>query len=172
MARTMVDVCGLASLGVLVGATGCEPAPLEAPASRPTAAESVPEEPAPSAPLLIEVTGDDFNWYHRYPGTDGELRTEDDVVAIRNVHVPVNTKTTLELHSKDYVYTFALPHLGLKEIAVPDMTFSLEFEEDTPGTYELRGDQLCGYSHPDLIGKLVVETQQDFVSWLENLKQP
>ncbi len=121
-----------------------------APPAVDAAAYAVPEV------LEIQVTGHAFRWQVRYPGRDGKLGTADDLTGERDIHVPRNTRVRLHLRSADYVYSLALPHLGLKEIAVPDLAYELEFAGGAGGTYELRGDQLCGYTHPDLIGKLIV----------------
>ena len=112
--------------------------------------------------LTVRVTGKDYRWHFRYPGPDGTLDTADDVVTRKNLVLPVGTSTTLLLHSGDYLYTLALPRWALKEIAVPDMVFTLQFETDAVGTYELLGDQFCGYAHQDLMGKLIVQTHEDF----------
>ena len=77
--------------------------------------------------LNIEVTGSDFEWHVRYAGPDETFRTPDDYVTRRNITLMTGIPTTIFLRSDDYVYSFALPHLGLKEIAVPDLEFSLEF---------------------------------------------
>jgi len=124
--------------------------------------------PGPEAATLqIEITGFEFQWHIRYPGPDGELGTDDDVRDLRHVHVPQGRDVELVLHSRDYLYTLALPHASLKEIAVPDLTFSLRLTPDEVGSYELLGDQFCGYSHPDLMGAFVVMTESDFEKWTE-----
>jgi cytochrome c oxidase subunit 2 len=121
-------------------------------------------------PLVIDVTGDDYEWHIRYPGADGAAGTDDDVVTLRHLHLPEHTPVTLRLHSADYLYTFGLPHLDLKEIAVPDLVFTLEFETAAAGAFELRGDQMCGYTHPSLIGRVIVEPPSQFVRWLETVR--
>jgi len=63
-----------------------------------------------------------------------------------------------------------LPHLNLLEATIPGRKFTMEFDAGTPGTYELYGSQMCGYTHPNLIGNLVVHTRSDFERWLESLK--
>lgn len=118
--------------------------------------------------LPIEVTGSDYEWHLRYPGYDGRLGTDDDVEALRHLHLPVGARAELRLHSRDYLYTLAFPELGLKEIAVPDLEFKLRIDASEPGDYELRGDQFCGFSHPDLIGRLVIESPAEFEAWLES----
>jgi heme/copper-type cytochrome/quinol oxidase subunit 2 len=122
-----------------------------------------------TCPLEIEITGSRFHWRVRYPGRDGRLHTADDPIGDGEVHVPVGTRTRLLLRSEDYVYTLALPHLGLKEIAVPDLDFQLDFDASQSGTFELRGDQMCGYAHADLIGKLVVGTAESYVAEMRRL---
>jgi len=119
--------------------------------------------------LLVRMTGGDYTWHVRYAGADGEFGTADDRHATRHFHAPAGTPVTLELRSEDYIYTMALPHLGLKEIAVPDLEYALRFRLDEPGEYELKGDQMCGYQHPDLMGSLVVESRDAFDEWVTNL---
>ena len=114
----------------------------------------------------IEMTGHDFQWHSRYAGQDGQLGTSDDVNAAQVLHVPVDAEVEIVLKSLDYIYSLAVPQAGLKEIAVPDLTFTLQFKADKIGRFELPGDQLCGYAHPDLIGTLIVDSQRDFRRWL------
>jgi cytochrome c oxidase subunit 2 len=135
-------------------------------------------KPAPEEPSAytvpdtyeIEITGHDFRWHVRYPGRDGKLGTKDDVFGDRHVHVPRDRRVRMHLRSEDYVYSLALPQLGLKEIAVPDLSYALEFAGVRVGTYELRGAQMCGYTHPELIGTLVVEPLPDFLAALERMQ--
>ena len=117
--------------------------------------------------VTIEMTGHDFKWHSRYPGEDGQWGTTDDVEAAQVLHVPVKANVEIVLKSLDYVYSLEVPQAGLKEIAVPDMTFTIRFETEKVGRFRLPGDQLCGYSHPDLIGTLIVETQKDYRRWLD-----
>jgi len=108
---------------------------------------------------VIEVTGDEFNWFFRYPGADGLLNTEDDSLSVQNLFLPDHSKVKLKLNSLDYVYTFTLPELGMKEIAVPGLSFELQFETSNEQTLQLMGDQLCGFAHETLIGKVYVRNQ-------------
>ena len=118
--------------------------------------------------VTIEMTGHEFKWRSRYPGEDGQLGSTDDVQAAQVIHVPVGANVEIVLKSLDYIYSLEVPQAGVKEIAVPDMTFTLRFEADEVGTFRLPGDQLCGYAHPDLIGTLIVDTQKDYRRWLDS----
>ena len=125
----------------------------------------------PSEPYTVQVTGRDFNWYICYPGPDDQLGTEDDIHDRRHLHLPQHTKVRLQLRSDDYVYSLSFPHWNAKEIAVPELSFQLEFETHDAGTFELRGNQMCGYTHPDLLGRLTVHSHAAFDAWLDQRRR-
>jgi heme/copper-type cytochrome/quinol oxidase subunit 2 len=120
-----------------------------------------------NTPVTIEVTGSEYKWHVLNPGRDGTLKTQDDILSIHQLHVPVNIPIHLVLHSEDYLYTFSVPEHDLKEIAVPEMTFTLDFELTSTGNYELRCDQLCGVIRPMVLGNLVAMSQKDYLAWLD-----
>jgi heme/copper-type cytochrome/quinol oxidase subunit 2 len=104
----------------------------------------------------VRITGHDYQWRIRYAGPDGVLETADDVLGSRDLYLPAHAQIRLELCSDDFAYTLYLPHQDLMEVAVPQMPCELEFQTDAPGSYELLGSQMCGYTHPLLIGKVKV----------------
>ena len=126
-------------------------------------------EPLPSS-LMVETTGRKFQWHHRYPGPDGRLRTADDIFAQGNLHLPAHTKTTIRLTSDDFIYTLSLPQIGEKEMAVPEMFFFITFKTDSVGTFDLLGDQLCGYAHRSLIANLIVQSRANFEAWRNQMQ--
>ena len=133
---------------VLLGANGCTPT-------------------LPPGPLHIQITGEEFNWQFRYPGPDGALHTADDIIKPgKELHLPIDISIEIELTSLDYIYTFALPHLDLHQVAVPDLTFALAFTPQTTGAFAFVGDQMCGFEHESLNGRVVVESPAAFVDWL------
>ena len=121
--------------------------------------------------LVIDITGAEYEWYLRYPGPDGILNTADDGLDMRDLHLPAETNVRLQLHSKDYVYSFALPHLDLKEIAIPDLVFTLSFTTGQKGAFDLLGDQLCGYAHPKLMGNLIILSPAEFATQMSRLSK-
>ena len=121
------------------------------------------------AVLEIEVVGSEYQWEVHYPGPDGKLGTDDDEIGRRDVHVPSGTRARIHLRSRDYVYGFALPELGLKEVAIPELEFSLDVPPTQAQVTELRGNQMCGYTHPDLIGRLIVEPRDQYIASLKRL---
>ena len=128
-------------------------------------------QPSVQAPLEIDVTARNYEWYVRYPGPDGRLYTSDDRFGQRDVHVPTGYPTRLRLRSKDFIYTLNLPRQDAREVAVPEMNFELFFTEADEGEYPLRGDQMCGFSHESLIGTLYVEPMQRYLQAVSGLPQ-
>jgi len=133
---------------------------------RPEIAADAPANWNRQIPLKVRVSGDQFRWHLRYPGADGLLDTGDDIEAWRNPHLPTNQLVTIELTSRDYVYTIYLPHIELLEAAVPNDPYTIELKTDTPATLEFLGAQMCNYTHEKLIGELVVLAADDFERWL------
>ena len=124
------------------------------------------ETAMPEKPLLIDITGSEYRWHYRYPGLDETLGTADDIRRLGDLHLAVGTSVVLQLKSEDYIYIFELPHIDRVKMAVPEMVFTLEFMPDSLGAFELEGDQMCGFSHESLKAKLIVETREDFATWL------
>jgi heme/copper-type cytochrome/quinol oxidase subunit 2 len=131
--------------------------------------KSALELPETGEPYEIEVTVSKDCWRVRYPGVDGHIETEADPLVVRSIHVPLGAKIVFVLKSIDYVYTFSLPHYGLKEIAVPSLEFKMELRPAEAGKFALVGKQLCGDPH-DLQGHLVVEPADRFLTWLASAR--
>ena len=117
------------------------------------------------ATLRVRVTGRDFKWHLRYPGPDRELDTDDDVLAQRHLHLPSETDVELELRSDDFVYSLYLPDYELVEMAFPGRPFVVEIATYAAGKSRMLGSQMCGFTHEELLGDLVVQSPEDFQRW-------
>jgi hypothetical protein len=117
-------------------------------------------------PVAVRVTGHDYTWRIRYAGADGRFETADDVTTERHLHLPERARATIELCSDDYVYTIFWPHIDRIETAFPGQPFALALETDSPATHEMLGSQMCGYTHAELLGTVVVQTRTEFDMWL------
>ncbi len=155
----------LVALGLLCVTVGCDRA------APPVASPATPSQPrTPSEPLRVRVTGHDFTWHLRYPGPDRELDTDDDILARRHLHLPMQTPVELELCSDDYVYSLYLPDYELVEMAFPGRPFVVEISTDFAGTSRLLGSQMCGFTHEQLLGDLVVQSPEDFRRWQQEVR--
>jgi cytochrome c oxidase subunit 2 len=112
-----------------------------------------------ASPIEVRILADDRSWSASYLPTGAPTG--------REVHVPVGAEVSLTLASANFVAIFALPALGLRDVAAPGLPGSFHFRADRAGAYELTGDELCGLPHGDEArGRLVVEDPAAFRSWV------
>ena len=116
--------------------------------------------------LRVEVTARQWSWTFRTTGPDGRFATADDVVTLGELHVPVGRPVYLKLRSKDVVHSFYLPNFRTKLDAIPGSTTRLWFQATRTGRFEIGCAQHCGVSHYKMRGLLVVETEEDYRTWL------
>jgi cytochrome c oxidase subunit II len=143
---------------------------------------------ADPAALQIEVTGVQFAWYFRYPGTDATFgitkqqliapgegnpigidptdpHSADDFVTSELV-LPVNREVDLRIRAQDVIHGFAIPEMRLKQNAVPGQTIHVHFTPTTSGTYAILCTQLCGLGHYRMNATVRVLTAAEFAQWL------
>ena len=148
-------------------------------------------DPPPDA-VSIEVTAQQFMWNVRYPGADGQYgrtraaliddvtnplgmdptdpRGADDVIALNDITVPVGRPVRIQLRSKDVIHSFFLPHLRVKQDAVPGMTPEVVFVPTREGQFELACAELCGLAHYRMRGVFNVVSASRFDKWLQEQK--
>jgi cytochrome c oxidase subunit 2 len=119
----------------------------------------------PPAALAVEVTAKQFEWQAKYPGADGQLGTADDFTSRNQLHVPVGRAVHVTLLSEDVIHSFFLPHLRVKQDAVPGMRIPIWFEATRAGEYSLGCAELCGLGHYRMKGIVRVHEAADFDSW-------
>lgn len=146
--------------------------------------------PAPTSgkgPIRVEITGQQFRWYFRYPGLDGkfgatkpELQdasvgnplgidpedaagSDDKVSAL--LALPVGRDVEVTLRSQDVIHSFFVPQLRLKQDAVPGMDLKIHFRADHAGEFEIVCAELCGQGHHQMNAKLKVLPEGEFARW-------
>jgi cytochrome c oxidase subunit II len=149
---------------------------------------------APGA-LRIEVQGQQFAYYFRYPGPDGKFGpihlnkvddatgnffgldrdhdadAKDDVVTA-TLGIPVGRPVELILHSRDVGHSVFVPALRIHQDMLPGLDIPIHFTatEDAlnhnGGRYEIVCTQLCGLGHYKMRAFLQVMTEADYEKWL------
>jgi cytochrome c oxidase subunit II len=122
---------------------------------------------APRVPPLAQITARQFQWVIRYPGPDQKLNTRDDLFTVNDLHFVKNKQALIYLKSSDVIHSFYLPHMRIKQDAVPGLMIPVWFDSDTAGDFELVCAELCGWGHYKMRGKVTVhETEAEFDKWM------
>lgn len=144
---------------------------------------------SPADAVQIEIVAQQFAWNVRYPGPDGRFgRTTaslvddainpigldradpaaaDDLLVVNELYVPVGRPVRIRLRSRDMIHSFFVPHLRVKQDAVPGMTPEVRFVATRTGTYEIACAELCGLGHYRMQGFIHVVSQEEFERWLQ-----
>ncbi len=122
----------------------------------------------PHPDVEVKIEARQFAWIFTYPGKDGILGTEDDLVA-KELHVPVNKKVVFHLEAADVLHNFYVKDLRLKQDAVPGRSIKGWFDTNTEGTYEIACAEICGKGHTLMGSKLVVDSNEAYQSFLAAL---
>ncbi len=150
---------------------------------------------APGA-LQIEALGQQFAWYFRYPGPDGQFgplhvekvddatgnfygldrehdpASKDDIVTA-TLAIPVNRPIGLILRSKDVGHSFYVRELRVHQDLLPGMEIPIHFTatqealKHNGGKYEIVCTQLCGLGHYKMRAFLQVMQEEEFEKWLK-----
>ncbi len=121
--------------------------------------------------LNILAVGEEFYWTFIYPGNDGILNTDDDVVSYKRLYLPVDTEIDILLTSNDYLYMFRPESMTLREIAVPDIEFKVQMLMSEQKKIKLEIDPLCGFNlfhENDYMGWIETKSKKAFYNWYEN----
>lgn len=143
-------------------------------------AEMHMKEPGRDA-VKIEVNGQQFKWYFRYPGKDrvfglrepalvddssqnylgvdfdGDAKAKDDVIA-GSMKVPWNRPVVVLIRSRDVLHSFFVRELRIKQDAVPGLEINVSFNIRKDGLYKF---SLDGVNASELDGKKITQAMRD-----------
>ena len=145
----------------------------------------------PTGPDVIHlrVVGQQFLWNYQYAGPSGKFGktninlvsasnqlgldrndpdAADDVIAMNEMHLPVNKPCIIDVMSKDVIHDFCIPNMRVAQDAIPGSIIPLWFVPVKTGTYEIVCAQLCGNGHSAMKGTLVVESEADYKKWFDD----
>jgi cytochrome c oxidase subunit 2 len=123
------------------------------------------EAPAKDATrLTIVVTGHQWWWEVRYPGTTA--------VTANEIHIPVRTPVRLEVKTADVIHSFWVPRLNRTIDTMPGRVNAIELYADAVGRYRGQCDEFCGLQHAHMGFYVYADPPAVFRRWLANQEQP
>ena len=120
----------------------------------------------PPPDLQVEITGEQFAWNFRYAGADGQLKTDDDILTINQLHLPVDKTVLFHISSKDVIHSFFVPQFRMKQDAVPGLISRMWVHPVRMGSFDVACAELCGLGHYRMRGFLVIEPEDAYQTWL------
>lgn len=108
-------------------------------------------------PLIINVTALQYAWLFTYPNE----------VLTGELHIPVGQAVQMKMTASDVIHAFWVPQFRLKQDVIPGKETEVRFRPTKIGTYPLICAELCGPYHGVMQSQVVVESQADFDSWME-----
>jgi cytochrome c oxidase subunit 2 len=119
---------------------------------------ATPQEEGKAPNLVVNVTGVQFAWIFSYP---------DSGVTAGELHLPVGADVQLNLSATDVIHSLWVPQFRLKQDAIPGIPTELRFVATKPGTYPIICAELCGGYHGSMRTQVIVQTPEEFESWLQ-----
>ena len=116
--------------------------------------------------VRVEVNAQRWAWNVRHAGQDGVFATDDDVVTLNDLRVPVGRAVIVQLASSDVVHSFYVPALRVKLDAVPGRLHTTWFRAVRAGSFEIACAQHCGVHHDRMRGVVTAMAPDDFDRWV------
>lgn len=121
--------------------------------------------------LKVQVMGQQWAWNFRYAGADGVFNTEDDVITLNDLRLPVDKKIVFQVISKDVIHSFFLPNARLKVDAIPGRITRMWVKLTQDGVYDIVCAEMCGTFHYRMQAKLTVYGEEDFEAWMNEAEE-
>ena len=128
---------------------------LHIPLEEPAAAATVKTPTQPVAEN-IEVVAKQWVWSFRYPNN----------VVSNELHLKVNERTRLNLHSQDVIHGFYIPEFRLKQDIIPNRNINLVLTPTLIGKYHLRDSQFSGTDFALMVANVYVDSSEAYSQWL------
>ncbi len=117
-----------------------------------------------STAMSIEVTGHQWFWEVRYPGTDA--------VTANEIHIPARTRVQVIAKTDDVIHSFWVPELNRKIDMIPGQTNRVLLVADKPGVYRGQCAEFCGLQHAHMAMRVIAQPAPAFHRWLANMAAP
>lgn len=114
--------------------------------------------PGPGKNLIVDVTGQQWQWTFTYPGYNNATST--------TLELPVNVPVTFRVTSVDVTHSFWVPSFGVKVDANDHEITRAFVTPDRTGTYTVECAELCGLYHAYMQSDVHVVSGTAFTTWV------
>ncbi|NIM95306.1 MAG: cytochrome c oxidase subunit II [Anaerolineales bacterium] len=120
------------------------------------------EEPSEDE-MVVEVIGRQFVWLFQYPEYG---------ISSQELHLIIDQPVRFEITSEDVIHSFWIPEFRAKRDATPGQISDLRVTPTKVGVYPIRCAELCGPGHAAMNTVAIVESEEEFQAWLEQMIAP
>ena len=87
-----------------------------------------------------------------------------------DLHLEIDKPVKLLMRSVDVIHNFYVPEFRAKMDIVPGMVTYVWFTPTRTGTFDAFCAEFCGMGHYSMRGRVVVDTKEDYQTWLAQQK--
>ncbi|WP_423745494.1 cytochrome c oxidase subunit II (plasmid) [Haladaptatus sp. SPP-AMP-3] len=107
----------------------------------------------------VEVVGQRYVWTYNYPGEN--IKDSPELV------IPKGRPVYFNVTSVDWIHSFHVPELGLKQDAIPNQHNTIKTKVTEKGTYQVYCAEYCGVGHSNMLSKVKVVSDEEYEQWLK-----
>jgi cytochrome c oxidase subunit 2 len=125
--------------------------------AQPHVSNSAAADPGADA-VEVDVIAQTYVWNFEYPDSGA--------TSTNTLVLPVNETVRLNVTSTDWLHSFHVPDLGLKQDAFPGQSNVITTRVTETGTYQLYCAEYCGSGHSKMLGTVEVVPQDEYEQWV------
>ncbi|MEW6051536.1 MAG: cytochrome c oxidase subunit II [Candidatus Zixiibacteriota bacterium] len=111
---------------------------------------------APKDALEIKVTAQKWFWTFDYPTGAN---------SVNDLVVPLGKPVKLLMSSRDVIHSCFVPNFRIKQDVLPNRYTITWFEATKAGTYDMFCTEFCGKGHSEMLGKVRVVSDREYLAW-------
>src|SRR6056297_1338043 len=112
----------------------------------------------PEDAVEVEVVGQKYIWNYNYP--------DQGIEGASTLVIPKDRPVYLNVTSTDWIHSFHVPEMGLKQDALPNQHNVIKTTPTDTGTYTVYCAEYCGVGHSNMLSEVEVRTQEGYQQWL------
>lgn len=122
-------------------------------------------------PVQVQALAQQWAWHFRYAGRDGLFNTEDDIVQLNDLRLPIDRKVVIQVLSKDVIHSLFFPNARRKVDAIPGRITRLWWQPTKAGNWDIACAEMCGTYHYRMKAHLTTYSEADYQAWLDEASE-